>query len=75
MDSIKKLEEKWMSDVEKARAEHQDACLEKECNKEVYSVFYILISIQQFQILSSCLWAYLHDLRSLVNASMRSFFL
>ncbi|URE18351.1 Armadillo repeat-containing kinesin-like protein [Musa troglodytarum] len=34
MDSIKKLEEKWMSDVEKARLEHQDACLEKACNKE-----------------------------------------
>lgn len=45
MDSIKKLEEKWMSDVEKARAEHQDACLEKECNKEVYTIYYIVYTI------------------------------
>ncbi|XP_065003009.1 kinesin-like protein KIN-UB isoform X1 [Musa acuminata AAA Group] len=29
MDSIKKVEEKWMANVNRARVEHQSACLEK----------------------------------------------
>ncbi|WOL19251.1 armadillo repeat-containing kinesin-like protein 2 isoform X1 [Canna indica] len=34
MDSIKKLEEKWMANVEKAKVEHQNLCLEKAHNVE-----------------------------------------
>ncbi|KAJ8512700.1 hypothetical protein OPV22_003134 [Ensete ventricosum] len=34
MDSIKKLEEKWMANVNRARVEHQSACLEKACNNK-----------------------------------------
>ncbi|KAG6467101.1 hypothetical protein ZIOFF_075073 [Zingiber officinale] len=34
LDSIKNLEEKWKCDVEKARIEHQNLCLEKAHNVE-----------------------------------------
>ncbi|CAD5175234.1 unnamed protein product [Musa acuminata subsp. malaccensis] len=54
MDSIKKVEEKWMANVNRARVEHQSACLEKACNSKGYTnLNFYHILMQQFQILSA----------------------
>lgn len=58
MDSIKKVEEKWMANVNRARVEHQSACLEKACNSKGYTnLNFYHILMQQFQILLSLLLA------------------
>jgi len=53
MDSIKKLEEKWMMNQQssnnmKSRAENDEQCLEKACNREV------CIKLSGYFIMSTC---------------------